>query len=134
MGKTTNVPSGPVKEQIHEKFKAFIPEAGIAHDEAMRRLNGMVATFTKEGKFAPKSVGVEYLEARKQVILTLGYRDDEPGYPVKLTSVSLGNLDLRPEQIEEAMSKAAGGVPHVICHEFFVDEKGEFVAVFMSHG
>ncbi len=123
-----------VRAQAHTKFKAFIPEAGLAHDEAVRRLNGMLSSFTSSGKVAVKSVGVAYLPVEKQVVLTVGYRDDEPGYAAKLTSAALGALHTRPEAIEAALSKASERVENVICHEFFVDDKGEFVAVFLSHG
>lgn len=124
-----------IKNQVHSKFKVFIPEAGIAYGEAMRRIAGMVEEFARTNAVAIKSVGVEYLEHSKRLVLSLGYRDDEKlGYPVKLTSVSLGRLQLRPEEIEQGMSKAADGVENVICHEFFVTDDGEFVMVLLSHG
>lgn len=122
-----------IKNQVHSKFKVFIPEAGLTADEAVRRLSAMVATFTKEHSIAAKSVGVEYLEGLEQIVLSLGYRDDEPGYSAKLTSVSLGKLDLRPEVIEAAMERGAAAIKNVICHEFFVDEDGEFVMVLLAH-
>lgn len=137
MGHTSNVdakPAGPVASQVHDKFKVFIPEENIAYDEAMRRLGNMVASWSREGKVAPKSVGIEYLEGPKRLVLSIGYRDDEPGYPVTLTSKSLGKPALFPDAIEQAMSQAAAGVEHVICHEFFVTGDGEFVMVLMSHG
>jgi len=123
-----------IKNQVHSKFKVFIPEAGLADDEAMRRLQSMVEGWARASKAAIKSVGIEYVDASKQVILSLGYRDNEPGYPVKLTSYQLGKLQLRPEEIERAMENAAGDVENVICHEFFVDGDGEFVMVLLSHG
>jgi hypothetical protein len=123
-----------IKAQVHSKFKVFIPEEGIAYEEAMRRLGNMVASWSSDGKVAPKSVGVEYLEAEKRLVLSVGYRDDEPGYPVSLVSISLGKPALFPDAIEAAMGTAAEGVENVICHEFFVTEKGEFVMVLMAHG
>jgi len=123
-----------IKNQVHSKFKVFIPESGLTAVESVRRLSAMVATFTKENAIAAKSVGVEYLESKDQIVLSIGYRDDEPGYSAKLTSVSLGKLELRPEVIEGAMERAAAAVENVICHEFFVDEEGEFVMVLLSHG
>jgi len=121
-----------IKNQVHSKFKVFIPEA--ASDGAMRRLVAMVENFTKDGKIAAKSVGIEYIENKKQLVLSLGYRDDEPGYPCKLTSVPLGRLNLQPNEIAAAMERAAAGTENVICHEFFVDGEGEFVMVLLSHG
>jgi len=123
-----------IKNQVHSKFKVFIPEAGISPDEAMRRLGSMVEGYTRSNKIAPKSLGVEYIEDKNQIVLSLGYRDDEPGYPVKITAFQLGKLALRPEAIEDAMEKAAGEAENVICHEFFVDGDGAFVMVLLSHG
>ena len=123
-----------IKSQVHEKFKVFIPEENITEQEATRRLNNMLTAWTKDGKIAAKSVGVEYLEASKRLVLSIGYRDDEPGYPVKLSAVSMGVLPLFPNAIEEAMTKAASGVENVICHEFFVTGEGVFVLVLLSHG
>jgi hypothetical protein len=126
-----------IKGQIHSKFKVFIPEAGISDDEAMRRLGSMVEGWVRASKAAVKSVGIEYIESKKQVVLSLGYRDDEPCYPVKLTSVPLGKLDLHPDAVATAMEKAAASVESaggsVICHEFFVDGDGAFVMVLLSH-
>jgi hypothetical protein len=125
-----------IKNQVHSKFKVFIPEAGLSDEEAMRRLGSMVEGWARASKAAIKSVGIEYIDASKQVVLSLGYRDaeDEPGYPVKLTALPLGKLGYRPDEISAAMEKAAAGVENVICHEFFVDDKGEFVMVLLSHG
>jgi hypothetical protein len=123
-----------IKNQVHSKFKVFIPEAGITDDEAMRRLQSMVEGWTRANKVAVKSVGVEYIESKKQVVLSLGYRDDEPGYPVKLTSIALGKLSLHPDDIATSMEAAAAKVENVICHEFFVDGDGIFVMVLLSHG
>lgn len=123
-----------IKNQVHELFKVFIPEAGIPYSEAMGRIADMVKEFTKDGKTAAKSVGVEYIEKTKQIILSIGYRNDEPGYPVRLVSRSLGRPPLRSDEIEVAMGKAAENVQNVICHEFFVTDDGEFVMVLLSHG
>lgn len=123
-----------IKNQVHSKFKVFIPQADLTDEEAMRRLGAMVESFARNNSIAAKSVGVEYLESRKQLVLSIGYRDDEPGYPVKLTSIVLGKLSPRPEEIEQAMTKAAEATENVICHEFFVDGDGMFVMVLLSHG
>jgi hypothetical protein len=135
MGNTTDIkPTPQAQAQIHSKFKVFIPPPGIAHADALRQFNDVITEFTKGGKVAPKSVGVEYLEDQRQLVLSLGYRDDEPGYPVTFTSVSLGHPRLSADAIESAMQRAAADVPNVICHEFFMTENGEFVLILMSHG
>ena len=70
-------------------------------------------------------------------MLSLGYRDDEPAYPVKLNVVSLGNatkLDAAEiQKLEGRMSAEAGKLANIICHELFVTDTDEFLMVFMSH-
>jgi hypothetical protein len=89
-------------------------------------------------KAAPKSIGVEYLEHSKQVVVSLGYRDDEPGYAIKLQSVSLGKVASlgAPELsgLEKKMDEAAAKVSGIICHELLVTGEQEFIMVFMTHG
>src|SRR5271157_3676085 len=119
-----------IKGQVHSKFKVFIPASGVPYADAMSQLSAKVEEFTSHDNVAAKSVGVEYMEGTKQLILSVGYRDDEPGYKAKLVSISLGtHIRLEPELIEAAMTKAAEGVENVICHEFFVTDEGEFVMV-----
>ena len=130
MGNTTNVDikKAPHTAQVHSKFKVFV-------GSALGGLLDQIDAFTKDSKVAPKSLGVEYLESKSQLVLSLGYRDDEPGYPAKLTSKTLGTLNVEnPAEIEAAMEAAAVDVQNVICHEFYVTDKGEFVMVLLSHG
>ena len=67
-------------------------------------------------------------------MLTLGYRDDEPGYGVQITSRSLGVVDEMEDLsgLEARMGEAAGNLSGVLCHELFVTGSGEFVMVFMA--
>jgi len=118
--------------QIHSKFKFFIPAAGLPHSEAIRLLSNMVSTFSRENKVAPKSLGIEFRERDKRLLLSLGYRDDEPGYEVKVSHVNLGKIDGGPEVFEKAMEQAATGVENVICHEFYITDSDEFVMILLS--
>src|SRR5271166_295265 len=116
MGHTTNLTDKldhpPVKAQTHNKFKVFV-------GSALGGILNQIDAFTKEGKIAAKSLGVEYLESTSRLVLSIGYRDDETGYPVKITSRSLGKLNVEsPAEIEAAMEGAASDVQNVICHEF----------------
>ena len=91
-----------------------------------------------EEKVAAKSIGVEYLESAKRVIITLGYRKDEEFYPVKLTGVPLGKVeDLATRddfsQLEGAIREASRKVDRIFCHELYITEGHEFLMVFMSH-
>lgn len=121
-----------IATQTHSKFKVFITEAGVAYAVAIRRLNNMVDAFTRDGKVAVKSVGLEHLPDNR-MLLSLGYRDDEPGYPVKITTATLGHLQPLPDEIGIAMEAAAQAAENVICHEIFVDEDGSYGLVLLSH-
>lgn len=121
-----------IKHQVHSKFKVFIADADS--EDAVEQLFRQADVFARDNSVAAKSIGVEYLEGQKRIVLSIGYRDDEPGYPVSLKFVRLGKLALNSSAIEAALEKAADEVENVICHEFFVTEGGEFVMVLMSHG
>ncbi len=125
------------KEQVHSKFKIFAGD--LAPDKTIGGLADEVAKFVKKKKVAPKSIGVEYVESLKRLVVTLGYRDDEKPYPVKLTCVSLGKVtDLTQgdglKKVEKAMAKASKKVANVICHELYITEDKEFLMILMSHG
>src|SRR5262249_37721018 len=95
-----------------------------------------VANFARKADAAAKSIGVEYLESAERLIITLGYRDDEPGYPIKLTCVSLGKVKALGKDftaLEQRMMEASSQVGNIICHELYVTEDQEFLMIFMSH-
>ena len=79
----------------------------------------------------------QYLESSGPFILSIGYRDDEPGYEVKLNTVDLGRIEgLDPaglSKVEQAMASASSKLKNVICHELYVTEKKELLMVFMTH-
>jgi hypothetical protein len=124
-----------IAQQVHARFKLFsgVLEGG----KSLAALAEQVEKFAVSAKAAPKSIGVEYLEHSKRVVLSLGYRDDEPAYPVKLHSVSLGKAsNLDPAELlrlESRMADEAAKISNIICHELFITEDDEFLMVFMSH-
>jgi hypothetical protein len=119
-----------VKEQVHGKFKVF---AGpLAADRSLGHLAQQVADFAKDK--SAKSIGVEYLEGDKQLIVTLGYRDDETAYAVEVKTVSLGKHSVSAsslQKLEEDMAKASKTVGAVICHEIYVTDEHDFEMVFL---
>ncbi|HEU4408927.1 MAG TPA: hypothetical protein VFS43_26935 [Polyangiaceae bacterium] len=123
-----------VQTQTHGRFKAFTGK--LQADRSLGSLADEVSAWARAAKAAPKSIGVEYLEASQRLVLTVGYRDDEPGYPVKLTSVSLGRISrLEGDELaglESKMEAAAARLSDVICHELFITEDDEFLMVFMT--
>ena len=118
------------KSQIHTKFKVFSGQP--SPDGLLGGLQSTVEAFTAGKGIAPKSLGIEYVERTGKLVLSLGYRDDEPGYATRLTAVPLGK-PATDQEMEVAMSAAAEKVSDVICHEFFVRDDGEVVLVLLSH-
>jgi hypothetical protein len=96
-----------------------------------------ISRFVKESNAAAKSIGVEYLESADRLVITLGYRDDEEGYPVKLSSRSLGKIEALGSdftELERRMTEAAAEFSNIICHELYVTEEHDFMMIFMTHG
>lgn len=118
-----------VEAQVHHQFKVF---TGAGADVA--ELGAQVERFVQERQVAAKSIGVEFLEGAEKLVLTLGYRDDEPAYAVRITSRSLGVVDELEDLsgLEARMGEAAGTLAGVLCHELYVTGSGEFVMVFMA--
>ena len=123
-----------IANQTHGKFKVFAGKLGA--DNGLGNLADQVSAFASDHKVAAKSIGVEYLESAESLIITLGYRDDEEHYPIKLETVSLGKMfDLGQDfsALEQKMSEASQTVENIICHELFVTEDKDFLMVFMTH-
>lgn len=126
-------------EQAHSKFKVFVvtPDKnssdGIPADLHLT-MNGFIAL----NKVAVKSVGVEYVEAIDKIVISLGYTEGQESYPIVLQSILLGQLAMKEgqslaEELEVALTKAAETQDDsVICHEFYVDKNGNYVALFLK--
>jgi hypothetical protein len=122
-------------KQIHNKFKIFT--GALAADKTIGPLADQIASFVTEHKVAAKSIGVEYLESAKKLIITLGYREgDDESYGVKVTTVSLGKIGGLESgdvsRLEGAMTDACQKVENIICHELYITDDGDFLVVFMS--
>jgi hypothetical protein len=106
-----------IKQQVHEKFKVFVGSDVADVDTQLR-------AFTAGGRIASKSIGIEYIEPRSTLVLSLGYRPDETGYAVKLASKNLGSFDPSSSAsisaLEAALDAAAAASDEVICHELYV--------------
>ena len=73
-------------QQIHNRFKIFT--GTLAADQTLGAIADQIAAFVTEHKVAAKSIGIEYLEGSKRIAISLGYRDDEAPYPVKVVSIA----------------------------------------------
>jgi hypothetical protein len=123
-----------IENQEHGKFKVFAGK--LDANDGLGNLANEVADFAAQNKIAAKSIGVEYLESAESLIITLGYRDDEDYYPIKLETVNLGKMsDIGGDfsALEAKMSEAGASVNQVICHELYVTEDKDFLMVFMTH-
>jgi hypothetical protein len=124
-----------MEKQIHSQFKVFVtsPDSnGNIPPDLQLTINGFIAL----NKVAVKSVGVENYQGK--IVISLGYVTDQESYPVAIECVNMGLIagkegqDLSTE-LENALTKAAEGLQGaVICHEFYVDHKNEFVALFLK--
>lgn len=124
-----------IAEQVHGKFKVF--DGALAADGTLGAFAGEVEAWVREAKVAPKSIGVEYLESAGRLLLSVGYRDDEAPYAVKLVTVPVGkvaSLDAAGlAAIEHSISQAGVPLKGIICHELFVTTERDLLMVFMIH-
>lgn len=124
-----------IKSQVHSRFAIFVGTPSLT-GIVPATLSLAVSDFAAQNKdVAIKSVGIEFVEGSKQLVLSLGYAEGQPGYPVRLQCVPIGKFDkIDPAAIASAMEKAASGIGDVICHEFYVWENNEFFLVLLVHG
>jgi hypothetical protein len=118
-----------IQEQVHYKFKVFV-------GSSVADLDSQVQAFTSASTVAAKSIGVEYVETKSKLVLSLGYRDDEPGYAAHLLSEAAGSVDVDSAdslaKLESTLEGVASTVGSVICHELYVTGSGEVYAVFLA--
>jgi hypothetical protein len=124
-----------VKAQVHEAFKLFAGKLdGGGH---ITEVGKQVTAWAASGKVAPKSIGIEFVESSKQVIFSVGYRQDEAGYGVKIASAKIGKISALDaaelSRLERALTEAAAAHADVICHELYVTDANELYMVTMSH-
>jgi hypothetical protein len=123
-----------ITKQVHDRFKIF--SGGLAADGSIGKLAEEVAAFVDKSRIAAKSIGVAYLEPSKRLVVTLGYRDDEEPYAVKLHCIPLGKVDVKAGDfhlLEDNMAKATSKHKNIICHELYVKGGNDFTMVLMTH-
>ena len=121
-------------QQVHTQFKAFIAPPDHETGLLPQTLCAEVANFVTEHGVAAKSLGVEYIEHSRRIVLTLGYAKGQLTTPVRVECQKLGPLGNAPNEaeIEAAMEVAAEATGGILCHEFYVDEDGEFFLVLLA--
>ena len=119
-----------VAHQIHDNFKSFTgTDIGAISQE--------ISTFVIKTGAAVKSIGIVHVNSANELLFSLGYRDDEPGYPVALKAAFIGHIDTLHasglEKLDEALADAASSIEGIICHELLVTPSGDFTVVFLTH-
>ena len=120
-----------IAHQVHDKFKSFL-------GSDIASISDAISSYAAGAGVAANSIGIVHVNSANELLFSLGYRDDEPGYPVALTSVSLGHVDTLHaaglDSLDDALADAAAEIEGIICHELVVDASGNFTAVFLTHG
>jgi hypothetical protein len=119
--------------QEHNKFKLFT--AKYAGGAGMASLLLEIEKWVAASKVAPKSVGVEYLEGSGQLLMSIGYRDDE-AYKIVLKSAQIGKLSGESDfpKLEASIEGFVAKLQNIICHELFVTDQSELNMIFMLKG
>ncbi len=117
--------------QGHTKFKLFSKD--FSSEASIRELLNDIENWVSANAVGPKSIGVEFLESSKTIVMSIGFRDDE-NYNVSLKSDLIGKMEAGADTatIEAGMEKAASQYSDVICHELFITGAGDFYMVFMN--
>lgn len=116
--------------QQHSKFKLFVGQPSAS--DPLAGIGKQVSEFVAENKVSAKSIGTEYIERRKTLVVTLGYREGEDSRPVRLQAVKLQGDSKDLAALEQQMGEASSKLSGIICHELFITEAGEFYMVFMT--
>jgi hypothetical protein len=106
-----------VQHQVHDKFKVYL-------GKTISDINSTIQADTADGCIAAKSIGVEYMEARNQFLVSVGYAEGQAGYKVGITDNVVGPLpefNDAPDQLCSSMEAIVAEFSDVICHELFVD-------------
>lgn len=116
--------------QVHTRFKVF--HGKRAEDGSIGDLARQIEEFVNSNKVSAKSIGVEYLESAGELVMTIGYNDDEH-IPIRINCQHVGTVDKADfSTLETAMMEAASRQKNIICHELYITDDGSFYMVFMT--
>jgi len=114
---------------FHSQFKVFNGSL-----ESFDAIKGEIETFVAHHKISARSIGIEFIEHNKEILVSLGYSKGDHHAPISITPVNFGKVNLHDKaDLEKKMTEAAEKQKNVICHELFVTDKDELLMVFMSH-
>ena len=105
------------QHQVHDKFKIFF-------GKSISDISAQIQSATADSSIAPKSIGVEFMESRKQFLVSVGYAEGQAGYPVSLIDTVVGPIpefNDAPDQLCSSLEAIAEENGDVLCHELYVD-------------
>ncbi len=113
--------------QVHSRFRFF--EGASISD-----LNMRLRMFTAGGAIAAKSLSLEYVESKDSFLLLLGYNDHQPGYPIKLTEITVGPHPNGEDTdaLGLALDQQGAEAKDVICQSMYVDKDDMIHVIFMQ--
>jgi hypothetical protein len=118
--------------QVHDRFKLFIgtlDDAGHVTD-----LANVIHEWVAKDKVAVKSVGAAVSNGK--LMLTIGFRDDEPTYEVALHSSKIGRVGALDADETSRFTRAieSGGMnwPPVIGHSLYVTKNNDLYLAVLS--
>ena len=115
-----------VKHQIHDEFRSF-------KGTSLIELSKTVSDFAQQKNVAVKSLSVVQLPSASlpaPVIICIGFRSEDPGYPVSIEGATLPNTGDLDQNIMDAADQISGDV---ICHALFVNHQGNLEVAFLLH-
>lgn len=119
-----------IVHQVHENFKSF-------RGTSVETISKAIAEFVLESGAAAKSIGIVHVNKAEELLFSLGFRTDEPSYPVALEAVALGHIDTLHagglDKLDTVLALAANGIDGIVCHELLVTPSGDFTVVFLRH-
>jgi hypothetical protein len=118
--------------QVHDRFKLF---AGALDDAGhIKDLAAVVHAWVAKDKVAVKSVGAAV--ANGKLLLTIGYRADEPTFPIELHSLKIGRIGaLEPDEVtmyNRAIESGGMNWPPVIGHALYATKQNDLYLVILS--
>lgn len=121
-----------MKNQIHNKFKFFVVPS--TDNKLSAKSKKEIFDFVNSGKVTPKSIGVEFIESKSNLIVSVGYSEkkcsEKFDISIKKIGKFLGISDA--PSIEKKMEIAASKMNGIICHEFFTNSDNEIVSIFLT--
>jgi len=112
----------------HSQFKIFKGKL-----EQISDLQKNIESFVATNKVSARSIGIEFIEHSKDVLISVGYSKEGEHKEVSIGLVNLGKVNLEDtDNMEKLMSDAAEKQKNVICHELCITDKDEFLMLFMS--